>query len=500
MRAFLSHSSLDKGYVETVAESLRPGHYELDSKTFEEGGLNTDVIKAALKRSDLFCLFLSRESIKSSYVNFEIAFGRELIASGGISRMLTICLDEESFEDVKGHIKHYNMVRKPRSADSAARLIEGTLLSSHHSKEVYSHPFVGRETELRELERQANDLNAPRIKALYVSGNAGAGRRTTSRKFYQNQYPEIGRYPPSIELYNFEGYDDIYRAALSALQPNISILELRDRVKLFEAMDEEGKAKEIAGEINGVLEDREALYVIDSGGLLRDNGGFQQEFDTILDNVSDKPHPPLIFISPRMVPTKLRRQARDVAYCGISTLSHDDSERLITSLLKDRGLRANTKQLEELVDIADQHPFNAYRIIDEIQRTSVEIFLSNPTDFIEWKHKQTSEYLRSAQLGEIDLKILAVFSIAPSLDFASLTSVVDEEASNIGKAVQRLLDLHIVQVENDNISISPALRIASDRDPRTELKGTERSRIMKSLAVSLALRLEEGEAPVTLLV
>lgn len=499
MRAFLSHSSLDKGYVEAVAEGLRPGHYELDSRTFDEGGLNAEEIGKALRRSDLFCLFLSQNSIKSSYVDFEIAFGREMIASGKVRRMLTICLDEDSFNYVKGFVKHYNMVRKPRSPDSAARLIEGALLYSMRSKELQSHPFVGRERELRTLEKQANDLDAPRVKALFVSGNPGSGRRTTAKKFYANQHPEVGQLPPQIELDSFEGYDDIFRAVISTLQPNISFLELRDRVIAFESMTPEEKAQEIAKEINSVLGDREVLHVVDSGGLLRDNGALQQEFDKILDSIGDKPHPPIVFISPRMIPLKLRRGARDIAYCSVSTLSREETERLVTSLLKDQDLRADSGQVASLVGFADQHPFNIYRMIDEIAQSSVEVFLSNPRDFIDWKHKQTSEYLRSAPLDGLELKILAVFSIAPSLDFASLTSVLDEERSKIGEAIQRMLDLHVVEIDDENISISPALRIASERDPRTELKGEERAKIMKSLAESLSLRLQEGDAPVALL-
>jgi hypothetical protein len=499
MRAFLSHSSLDKGYVQAVADGLRPGHYELDSKTFEEGGLNAEEITKALSRVDLFCLFLSNNSIKSRYVDFEVAFGREMIASGKLSRMLTICLDEEAFQEAKGFVKHYNMVRKPKSADSAARLIEGALLSSRHAKAIQSHPFVGRESELRTLERQANDLNSPRLKALYISGNPGAGRRTLARKFYQNQHPEVSPISPKIELDDFEGYEDIHRAVISALRPNMSIFDLRDRIHEFDGLDHAGKAQKIAEEISGVLEDREVLYVFDNGGLLRDNGGLQPEFDAILDNVQDRPHPPLAFISPRMVPLKLRRKSQDIAYCSVSTLSREDAERLISSLLKEMDIKADARQIEDLVEIADQHPFNIYRMADEIFRGSIEIFLSNPRDFIDWKHKQTSEYLRSAPLDEVDLKILAIFSIAPSLDFASLTRVLDEERSKIAESIQKMLDLHVVQVDADNILISPALRIASERDPRTELKGNERAKVMKSLAASLSLRLEEGDAPVSLL-
>jgi tetratricopeptide (TPR) repeat protein len=499
MRAFLSHSSSDKGYVEAVADSLRPGLYELDARTFEEGGLNADEIIKALNRCDLFCIFLSKAAIDSGYVQFEIAFGRELIASGKISRILTICLDEEAFQEAQGYIKHYNMVRRPRSSESAARLIEGKLIASKHDKEQSSHPFVGREADLKILEKQANDLEKPRIKALHISGNSGSGRRTVAKKFFQNQFPQVGIIPPRIELDSFEGYDDIYRAIISNLRPSIPISELLNLAAKFEDLSPEGKATQIASEINGLLDDRETLHVIDSGGLLREDGSLQPEFDAILNEVADRPHPPLVFISTRMIPQARRRATSDLAYLSVSALSREDTERLISGLLKDRDVKANSSHVEQLVDMADQHPFNVYRMVDLISSSNVDIFLGNPRDFIDWKHKQTSEYLRSAKLSEIDLKILAIFSIAPELDFSSLVDTLDYSNSEISESIQKMQDLHVVMTHDERISISPALRIASERDPRTELKGAERTRIMRLLSDSLAVRVEDGEAPITLL-
>ncbi|MCD1626812.1 TIR domain-containing protein [Seohaeicola saemankumensis] len=499
MRAFLSHSSLDKGYVEAVVENLRPGQYELDAHTFEEAGLNGSEILKSLNRSDLFCLFLSKNAIDSGYVNFEIAFGAELIASGKIERLLTICLDEEVFQDAQKFIKHYNMIRKPRSPESAARLIEGKLISARYARELSHHPFVGREEELRVLEKQANDLTKPRIKALYVSGNTGAGRRTIAKKFYQNQYPQVGIVSPHIELDSFEGFDDIYRAMVSSIRPSISITRLRDKVVEFADLDENQKAKAIADEINALLPDREVLYVFDSGGLLRDDGSLQPEFDEILNHIEDKPFPPVVFLSSRMIPHKLRRNADDLAYLSVSSLNREDTGRIISGLLKEKGIHADLNQVESLIDMADQHPFNIYRMIDLIKQSSVDLFLAEPRDFIDWKHKQTSEYLRSAQLSNLDFRILAIFSIAPELDFASLTEVIPNTGAEISASIQNMLDLHIVRTEDERISISPALRIASERDPRTELKGDERTKIMRHLAESLVVKLEDGEAPISLL-
>src|SRR5689334_21600324 len=98
LRAFLSHSSKDKGFVEHVADLLPPGTFELDSLTFDGGLLNSKAIEEALRRSDLFALFLSQSSVVSAYVDFETLLGVEFLAKGQITRFLAICLDDEAFQ------------------------------------------------------------------------------------------------------------------------------------------------------------------------------------------------------------------------------------------------------------------------------------------------------------------------------------------------------------------------------------------------------------------
>src|SRR5271165_6856441 len=105
MRAFLSHSSKDKGFVEGVADLLKPGTFELDSATFDAGLLNSAVIAEALKRSDLFCLFLSNDSVQSSYVTFETLLGTEFFAKGQVNRFITVCLDEGAFHRAAENVK-----------------------------------------------------------------------------------------------------------------------------------------------------------------------------------------------------------------------------------------------------------------------------------------------------------------------------------------------------------------------------------------------------------
>ncbi|MDA0654279.1 MAG: TIR domain-containing protein, partial [Proteobacteria bacterium] len=250
MRAFLSHSSRDRGYVESVATQLRPGSFELDSATFDAGLVNAVEIANALNRSDLFCLFLSENSVSSPHVNFETALGLEMVAGGTAERFLVICIDARSFEMASEWTKRFNFVRKILTPESAARLIQGMLVSAASAAARQTHPFVGREKELVELEAQVTDLHRPPSKALYISGNHGSGRRTIASKFFENQFPQVSQNFPTIEVSPFSGSEELYREVLVALRPSMTAHDLLQEVKKFEAADPSERTRMTAAHLN----------------------------------------------------------------------------------------------------------------------------------------------------------------------------------------------------------------------------------------------------------
>jgi len=68
--------------------------------------------------------------VHSPYVDFETMLGVEFFASGNIQRLLAICIDDVAFEQASANIKLFNIVRKILSVESAARLIQGNLISA----------------------------------------------------------------------------------------------------------------------------------------------------------------------------------------------------------------------------------------------------------------------------------------------------------------------------------------------------------------------------------
>ncbi|MGR9374927.1 toll/interleukin-1 receptor domain-containing protein [Rhizobium leguminosarum] len=498
MKAFLSHSSKDKGYVEEVASLLRPGSYELDSETFDAGLVNSQAIIKSLNRVELFCLFLSENSANSSYVDFEILLGLEFIASGKISRFLAICLDDEAFDKASSNARFFNIVRKTLTPESAARLIEGTLISVKQSDDNLYHPFVGREKELLELEEQISDNSRPVAKSIFISGNHGSGRKSLARNFYQSHYPRTGRVIPEIRIDAFSGIHELYRNILIALRPTLSARDLKGRIQAFELASLDEKRRQTADLLNSLLLAQEAAFLVDNGGILTDSGALTEELNAVVSKLATKPHPPAIIIAPRMIPKKLRRSENDLAYVGVRALPYEATKRLLSRLTKERDIVLSDDALEALIKLSDGHPFNIYRLVQEVSEGGVNFFLASPGDFIDWKHRQSSEYLSKIELNEMDIKILALLCSVPELDFSAIVSASELDQLIVSDTLSKLANLHVVDGNSDRFRISPAVLIAVERDKRVRLPRDVEQNAMRSIARSLSVRLEEGTASISL--
>ena len=68
MRAFLSHSSVDKPYVTLVAKQLGRQYCVFDTYSFDTGEDFREAIRSGLDKSSVFVLFGSIKSLESVWV------------------------------------------------------------------------------------------------------------------------------------------------------------------------------------------------------------------------------------------------------------------------------------------------------------------------------------------------------------------------------------------------------------------------------------------------
>lgn len=498
MRAFLSHSSQDKPFVESVASLLRPGSFELDSDTFDKGELNAAAIRSALSRSTVFCLFLSKHSAASSYVNYEQKLAEELFAAGKIDGFLIFCIDDGAFELVSSQMRKFNIVRKKMTADAIARKIQGIQISTFESQRQASDPFIGREKVLARLEEDVNDPTKEEVKAIFLSGNFGVGRRSLAKKFFQNNFSHVNSVFPTVEVGELDGAAEIYRNTVSELRPTMTGYELAQIISVYKSSDHDKWTDLIVEELHNAQSNDEAIIYFDEGGVFTEAGDVRPVFKRILDLASTRPHPPMIFVSPRTLARRYADGLKGVSFCALDQFERSETKRLFAKLLKDRSISISVDDLNDVIELTDDHPFNIKACVELIQRSSVSLFLADTGEFIAWKSRLGRSYLSKQDFSDLECSVVGILLLLPQLDFDAISRGLGT-FEGVPDALRRLIDLHIVFVENELFSISSGIRVSVENDHRFKLDEKNRRAALKILAESLTVRLESGDVGVPLL-
>jgi TIR domain len=142
-RAFLSHSSKDKFFVQQVFADLGPTLAELDEVTFEPAKFNSEVILKAFDRCSVFVLFASENSIvKSDWVPKEIKEALARLRDNRLARIVVYCADKATFQILDPELKNLNIVRIEKTPLVCARQIR-RCMRSQAPREAFS-PLIRR--------------------------------------------------------------------------------------------------------------------------------------------------------------------------------------------------------------------------------------------------------------------------------------------------------------------------------------------------------------------
>ena len=188
MKAFLSHSSKQKFYVEQVAKILKKENIFYDSWTFEEGSKTIEEIYSQIEKSGLFVLFISKESLESDWVKQEIFLAENLIRNNSNIKFLPIIIDNNltyKHEGIPEWMRPYNikLIQKPsRAAFIIKEKISTALANLTPEKIEEKQLFIGRNRERQEFENEYYDRSKTKPLCLVLSGLSDIGRKKFIKK------------------------------------------------------------------------------------------------------------------------------------------------------------------------------------------------------------------------------------------------------------------------------------------------------------------------------
>lgn len=467
MKAFLSHSSKDKNFVRLVAEQLGDAQVEYDEYTFEFT-LNAAALRQALRRSSLFVLFLSENSLNSSFVGEEMRTALDFRAQGKIRNVLIFSIDGTSYNQLPEWLQSINVASVASSPLVCARAIQAELFALGVDQDASANIYIPRRTD-DELRKVLSRAPGQAPIAVHLIGHYGIGRRTLLKRTIKELFPRHLSAFVEVDLESFEGPSEFYRRLYDHYVVSSITTKIEDFEK-FDASDEHVKIEMICDLVEEAFAGGEFVLVHDKGGVYTDEGCYAPFVEGLVSHFAGRRRPVIGFAQQRMMPFRLRDQGAAKHSYHIQMQNFEDNEisELMSLSLREEDITFNERQLSELCSLLDGHPLNAKLAIAAIRNYGLEAFLADPRYLITLKRKRAEEFLKAVDFSDVEADVMALLNDYRYLQFPTICDCLSCSREEVAEALVRLEEFCCLERRGSLYTVSAAIRDAVGRERRFE--------------------------------
>lgn len=462
-RAFLSHSTEDKPYVDIVARRLTRSRVVYDRQDFEPGVDFRDSIRKGLDDSSVYVLFASARSISSTWVKFEIDEAEIRQIAGKLKSVLVVVIDRTiKPADLPAWMQKGLFCPQTRPSQSA-RLILSKLMQQEGADQQTL--FVGREELLKEVAGQMpppGGLPAPQV--LVFSGLEGVGRRSVARRALKDNLSLT--FGPTLLLEETDDLDKLYLQLLEDANAYTTRAEYRAALKKFGAASPGEQTKMIAREIDAIAKDNAATVIVDQGALVEESGMFTDRITAVFrEVVSSSSEPYVIVVQRRRPPIAQTTTASRIVSFAVPPLNLDATRRLLVQTVRtSTGKAPDEKTANELTPYLDGYPPAVQLAAAYAQRYGIDALMADKSSLVDLKVRTFDRVLKKLQLDSTDQVILRVLGMEPGLSLDVLATIVNAPASDLAAKVSRLIDHSVIVRYTETLSLAAPMRDAVYRE------------------------------------
>lgn len=462
VRAFLSHSSIDKHLIEGIYKKLTSAHVHYDEATFEKGETSAAEIFRAISDTDVFVLFLSSNSIGSPWVQTEIALAQQKIYAGKIKKILVFILDKFDLSLVPDWLLVY-VYNKTSSPGVLVTAIRSALFDVALTLNSAFSIFMGRDKELALLKENLSSLSQDAPQVIFLSGNEGIGRRTLARRALQDVHPQLIKFPIEIVLGGAESDIEFFRSLLSQGE-HLTIIDAIKRLEEFTNLASEARTNSLVSLIEKIAEQRQIVFLRGKESVVREDGFLPEWLTLVIAKLNPSPWPKLAIVARRMIPSAKRRNYPNVAFYSINSLDDSASKKLLAIWLKHHSADIDSSLLEEISEYVSGHPRNIQIAATLAAEYGAARLVTQRADFLETIRQQAKSLIEGLKVDVECERTLAIFReyeyLSPEDLFVALGTV--HEAS-LGKTLGYLIDHGVIENEGPYLRMAPYLLDALSR-------------------------------------
>lgn len=448
-KAFLSHNSADKVFVESIATKLNRDRVIFDKISFEEAVDFRDSIQKGLQDTNLFVLFASPSSLKAPWVKYELDEAELQLINGNLKNILIFLIGGAEHEQLPKWCQKKKVI-PVNNSKQAARIIQSNLVKLSEQKEI----FIGREDAMKSFTNHLF-LATSDPQVLVFVGLEGQGRKSFARNVLKINYGlEIG---PVYEFSNDNTLVDLYIQLLYEDLEEISSEQLRRYIDIFNEASLDEKIAEIIRILATFIEYREVPMIIDKGGFLNSEGKYHSYIMKLFEEINKVPHLYLALIQTRNPYGYSHSQPFFVTFIG--EIEKPDMSLLLFTLLRNNNIYAQKHEIKELSDYLDGYPPAAIYATNLVAQKGMSLVLADKRMLTEFKVGIFTSYLKNIIKDDtkkpLILKVLG--SISP-IPYLVLETILDIEASDLPNLMNELIDNSIVYPVDDKYALASPLR------------------------------------------
>ncbi|WP_166843530.1 TIR domain-containing protein [Pseudoteredinibacter isoporae] len=455
MKAFLSHSSIDKEIVREVANQLNRYNCIFDERSFDNGKEFQKSIEEKLQLSTVFVFFATRNSLGSVWCQFELEQAFYAKLKGVLKRSIVFILnDDVSVTDLPSWLRTA-LVKKVNSPSTIARDVKHRL---EEAADEFQRPvFLGRSKERELLEESLNPIDgSPPPKTLAVFGLPGIGRRSLVRNVTKDLFSL--HKCVEIEIEAGETLNSLCAKLADIIEPYSCQEELRDIVSEINDLSDAQALLRITSNIQSIISANELPIFVDSGGLTLDNGCLSSTMNKVIESIDQLSDAYICLILSRRIS---RDNDIKVECVPVDQLSSKASSQLLTRLSSRSSISLSQESIRDLMDYINGYPPAAYFAVKQASTYSVDALMSDKRKLTQFSQKRFITHVQDHDLTEEDIKVLQVLSNYSPLPLKCILSLYDCEDSESHDRVYELIDCSLVRIQDGKLyRIADPIKVA----------------------------------------
>jgi tetratricopeptide (TPR) repeat protein len=444
MRAFLSHSSLDKPLVERVAKELGRQFCLFDQYSFETGEEFAAAITRCLDLASTFVLFASKASLASVWVALELDEARARKLREAIGRTLVYLIDDTTLEELPEWLRRA-LVRRLQAPRAIARDIRSHL--DELLRDRRNQHFVGRGTDVERFEQLLTPIGSPPPRAFFVCGLPGIGRRSLIRRSTSN----LLGLSKHLEVRVNEGdsLNDLCAKVADLTEPYSTADEFRLIFQEIQRSDPQAALTRLLTNVRALVASGDLPIFLDDGGLLDGDGRLTDPVRALLGALSPDDEAYMAFASVRRpqqpdAPTRL-------PVLHLQPLGSDETRRLIVLLSQNSTVKLTDDQVRAFAEYVAGYPPAAYFAVQHAQDYGVDLVLAQKRRLVEFRTGFFLRHLAETNLDDLDKSILQVLARLSPLPLQVVCEALGKTAEDLEAPLIRLIDLALVIPDGDGL-------------------------------------------------